>query len=59
MLCDSCDCVFINNVKCHEHGCPDAWKDKKIECAICEEVFKPVEKGQKTCSLKCTKEYFG
>ena len=25
--CDGCSPSSVNGVICHEHGCPDAWKD--------------------------------
>ena len=58
MLCDSCDAVFINGLKCHEHGCPDAWKDYKIKCPNCDKMFKPKEKDQKCCTKRCYKSYY-
>jgi len=47
--CDSCQVLVINNVVCHEGGCPDAWKDKKIPCFECGFDFKREERYQKTC----------
>ncbi len=58
MLCDSCDAVFINGHKCHEHGCPDAWKEYKRKCPCCDKMFKPKEKNQICCTKRCTKEYY-
>ena len=26
-MCQQCETVHINGVKCHEQGCPDAWMD--------------------------------
>lgn len=57
MLCDSCDCVYINGVKCHEAGCPDAWKDKIRECRFCGSKFKPEEPKQAECSHSCHVAY--
>ena len=53
MLCDSCDCLFINGHKCHEHGCPDAWKDQVRECAECGCEYTPEDKDQVFCSNHC------
>ena len=27
-VCDSCEAVMINGVYCHEHGCPNARKER-------------------------------
>ena len=53
MLCQSCDCVYINGIKCHEHGCPDVWKDKQVECVWCGSRFVPEYKEQRYCSDSC------
>jgi hypothetical protein len=39
--CDGCSPSRINGVFCHETGCPDAWRDQKIECAECGAKFYP------------------
>ena len=52
--CDSCQCVFISGILCHETGCPDAWKDKLVECKGCGCEFYPEDRGQKTCQ-SCTR----
>lgn len=49
MECDSCEVLYINGVKTHEHGCPNAWKDYNKECRICRENFKPKFKAQEYC----------
>jgi len=53
MLCNSCDCLYINGVKCHEHGCPDRWMDETRECEGCGDEFQPEEAGQVYCSIDC------
>lgn len=58
MLCQSCECVFINGLKCHEPGCPDAWKDYTVECRECGCKFTPEEKGQIFCSEECAESYY-
>ena len=58
MLCNSCDCIFINGVKCHEHGCPDSWKDYKKECKWCGQEFKPDARDQNFCSDECAEAYY-
>ncbi len=57
MLCEQCECIYINGLKCHEHGCPDAWKDYKMECACCGAEFKPKFKGQAVCGAICEAAY--
>lgn len=48
--CDQCNILYINGVRCHEIGCPEAWKDYTIECFECGCDFKPTEKHQRLCS---------
>jgi len=56
-MCSSCEVLYINGVKCHETGCPEAWKDYLRSCKWCGEDFKPEEKGQDCCSHSCTVAY--
>ena len=51
--CDSCDAVMINGVYCHEHGCPDGWRDQPEECFWCGTEFKPQVQFQRCCSESC------
>ncbi|NOQ21620.1 MAG: hypothetical protein GQ565_03075 [Candidatus Aegiribacteria sp.] len=51
--CDSCNPDMINGVLCHEHGCPDAWRDQKIACFSCGCAFYSREPGLRYCSLEC------
>lgn len=37
--CDGCSPAMINNVLCHEQGCPHAWKDEARECPECGNSF--------------------
>lgn len=55
--CDSCQVLMINGVRCHEHGCPEAWRDYKRECKWCGQEFQPEEKGQHFCSAECAESY--
>ena len=55
--CDSCDVAVINNVICHETGCPDAWKDETRECKWCGRRFKPKEKNQELCDPACAEAH--
>ena len=58
MLCDSCDCMIINGIKCHELGCPDAWKDYKNNCLWCGIQYTPDTKDQQFCSIDCQEDYY-
>lgn len=33
--CDGCNPSMVNGKVCHEHGCPDAWRDYAKECFEC------------------------
>ena len=57
VTCDSCEALVINNVICHETGCPDAWTDEMRECKWCGRSFKPEEKSQKFCDSDCAEAY--
>jgi hypothetical protein len=59
MLCIACDCVYINGLKCHELGCPEAWRERKKECKWCGSKFTPEEKGQMFCGTDCARSYSG
>ncbi len=56
-MCNSCEAVMINGVHCHEHGCPDAWKDKTRECKWCGSEFVPEDKNQQFCGDDCAESY--
>ena len=53
--CDSCEIAYINGVRCHEHGCPDAWKDYPKVCFECGCNFVPETRYQRTCT-SCLEE---
>ena len=55
--CESCDVLVINNIICHETGCPDAWKDETRACKWCGRRFKPAEKNQEFCDSGCAESY--
>lgn len=57
MMCEQCEALTINEVHCHESGCPIAWKDYDEECKWCGRSFKPEEKGQTCCDESCTEAY--
>ena len=44
---------------CHEHGCPDAWKDYERECDWCGAKFMPDNPQQAFCDDDCGKAYWG
>lgn len=52
-MCNSCEVLYINGVKCHETGCPEAWKDQIFDCIWCGTEFTPEYKGQDYCSESC------
>jgi hypothetical protein len=58
--CDSCQLLRINGAVCHEIGCPNAWKDKRLECKWCGRYFRPRQRAsQVTCSGGCARAYHG
>lgn len=57
--CDSCQVLYINGVKCHETGCPDAYKDELRDCKECGQEFEPQDKYQKFCCDQCYNHYCG
>jgi len=58
-MCQQCQIVHINGVKCHEQGCPDAWMDYTRDCKYCGCNFKPESKSQDICSQECADAYWG
>lgn len=57
MSCPSCALLVINGIPCHEHGCPEAWRDKKFKCLECGAYAKPEELNQRFCSPACEEVY--
>ena len=57
VTCDSCEVLVINNIICHETGCPNAWKDETRGCKWCGCRFKPEEKNQECCDSACAEAY--
>jgi hypothetical protein len=57
--CDGCSPSMIDGVLCHEHGCPDAWRDYERECGECGGGFYPELHEQEFCSDTCCRAYFG
>ena len=58
-MCDQCEVLYINGVKCHEIGCPDAWRDYERSCKWCDADFMPQEQHQLTCSPSCAMAFGG
>jgi hypothetical protein len=58
-MCSSCQAVKINGVLCHEHECPDTWKDYKRECKWCGQKFTPEYRNQNCCNESCECAYYG
>ena len=56
-MCDQCEALMINGIYCHEHGCPDAWKDEIRECKWCGTEFEPEEQHQEFCEESCAESY--
>ena len=59
MRCQSCEVAMIQGVRCHEHGCPDAWRDEVRECRECGCDFEPESRHQQLCSESCLCAYHG
>lgn len=59
MKCNSCEMLAINNVPCHEQGCPEAWKTSTVECKWCGFEFTPEERGQVYCEDSCANSALG
>jgi len=58
LRCTSCQLVRINGVVCHETGCSVAWRDYKRECKNCGRSFKPKERNQVCCGVRCHREFW-
>lgn len=56
--CDSCAVLVINNVICHEFGCPDKWRDEQRECNWCGAEFTPEDSDQSFCEESCAESYW-
>lgn len=59
MRCDQCEVLVVSGVRCHEQGCPDAWKDETRECKECGTKFKPTTRWDRHCSPCCWAVYTG
>ena len=52
-MCQQCEVLYINGIKCHEIGCPLAYLDETRECKECGTKFKPEDRRQVFCSDHC------
>jgi hypothetical protein len=59
MRCDQCRVLRINGVRCHETGCPAAYRDETRECRECGRKFRPESRAQRECSGECAAHYAG
>jgi len=63
--CDHCEALVINDVPCHETGCPDSHIDLAtgelypVACDWCGNEFVPGEKGEHFCDVECRDAYCG
>jgi len=59
--CDGCSPSMVNGILCHEHGCPEKWRDTEYECYWCGTDYLPQsEPGHlKLCSDECYRAYMG
>ncbi len=56
--CAECELVVINGHRCHEHGCPAAWRDTVRECKNCDTKFSPEYKEHDCCDKFCSDIYY-
>jgi len=59
MRCNSCEILYVNGIRCHETGCPDAWEDEIRTCKWCGNTFKPTQPTQEFCDNSCWCCYVG
>jgi len=57
--CEQCEIMMINGIRCHEIGCPLAWRDEIRECPWCGTEFRPEDREQRYCSGSCGYAYNG
>jgi hypothetical protein len=55
--CDQCNLMMIQGVRCHEHGCPDAWQDDTRQCSWCGTEFQPQTRRQAFDDDSCYAAY--
>ena len=59
LQCESCQMTAIQGIACHEHGCPQAWRDETKGCKWCGTKFQPTQRGQEFCQDSCGEDYHG
>jgi hypothetical protein len=57
--CAACQVLMINGLRCHETGCTEAWRDRREKCKCCGKAFRPKERRQSVCSMRCHRDYWG
>lgn len=57
--CSSCQILYINGFRCHETGCPEAYKDEIRSCEWCGSPFVPETIHEKFCTPECAEAYYG
>lgn len=45
--------TYVNGHRCHEAGCPEAWRDYGAECRWCGTQLEPEYRGQTYCCPGC------
>jgi hypothetical protein len=55
--CNSCEILYINGIRTHESGCPEAWKEEERSCKWCGTPFIPEERHQECCGHTCHVAY--
>lgn len=55
--CDQCQVASIQGVKCHELGCPEAWRDELRTCPWCGTDFTPCHRDHRFCNMTCSRDY--
>lgn len=60
--CTQCEIAYVNGVRCHETGCPEAWRDEEVKCKWCGSVVEQeegAEEVQEYCNVDCAEAYNG
>lgn len=57
--CTQCQVLSINGLRCHETGCPIAWREYTKRCRNCKREFKLKEQRQEVCSKQCYRDFWG
>jgi hypothetical protein len=58
LRCQSCEVLTINGRRCHETGCPDAWRDRPVSCEWCGcAIIDPESPRTRFCDESCAESY--